>query len=416
MLTNYKNTVTERFLRYVQIDTQSDVNSTTVPSTFKQRHLSELLVQELHAMGILDAELDEYGYVYATIPANTDKPNVPVLCFCSHVDTSPDCSGKDVKPLIHYNYQGQDLVLPDDPSQVIRCAEHPDLPAQMGNDIITASGTTLLGADNKAGVAEIMDAAYYLIQNPAIKHGKVRILFTPDEEIGRGTNHVDLQKLGADYGYTIDGETLGSLEDETFSADGVLLTIEGVSQHPGFAKGKMESALKIAAEVVARLPKDGLSPETTEGKEGFIHPTDMSGTVEQAKVSFIIRDFTEEGLKAHEAVLEGILAEVLKNYPHARAKMEVFEQYRNMKVILDQYPEVIQNAIEAIEMAGIEAKQMSIRGGTDGSRLSFMGLPCPNIFAGEHAFHGKHEWVSIQDMEKAVETIVHLCAIWEAKA
>lgn len=414
MLKNYKNTSTERFLKYVQIDTQSDSNSTSQPSTLKQKDLSKLLVQELIEMGIQDAHLDEFGYVYATIPSNTEKP-VPVICFCSHVDTSPDCSGAGVKPIIHKNYQGQDIVLPDDNSQIIRFADHPDLAHQLGNDIITASGTTLLGADNKAGVAEIMDATYHLVNNPAIKHGTVKILFTPDEEIGRGTAAVDLEKLGADFGYTIDGETLGSLEDETFSADGVKISIQGVSQHPGFAKGRMESALKIAAEIVANLPKETLSPETTEGKEGFIHPVGISGMVENATVEFIIRDFSVEKLHEHEAVLKEIMDKVLINYPNSIAIFEVFEQYRNMKEVLDKTPQVTAYAFEAIERSGIKAKQMSIRGGTDGSRLSFMGLPCPNIFAGEHAFHGKHEWVSVQDMEKATETIIHLCEIWEEK-
>lgn len=412
MLKNYVNTCTERFLAYVQIDTQSDAHSSLQPSTLKQKDLSALLVQQLQQMGIVDAHLDDFGYVYATIPANSEK-NVPTICFCSHVDTSPDCSGTNVKPMIHRNYQGQDLVLPDDVTQIIRLSEHPDLAHQFKHDIITASGTTLLGADNKAGVAEIMDAAYYLVNNPAIKHGTVKILFTPDEEIGRGTAAVDLVKLGADFGYTIDGETVGSLEDETFSADGVVITVQGVSQHPGFAKGRMESALKIAAEIVANLPKERLSPETTEGMEGFIHPVGISGMVESATIEFIIRDFTEEKLQAHEATLKGIMEGVLSGYPNASATFQVQEQYRNMKVILDQYPHVTAYAMEAIRRSGIEAKQMSIRGGTDGSRLSFMGLPCPNIFAGEHAFHGKHEWVSIQDMEKAVETIVNLCCVWE---
>ncbi|MEA5405163.1 peptidase T [Arcicella sp. DC2W] len=414
MLKNYKNTSTERFLKYVQIDTQSDSNSATQPSTLKQKDLSKLLVQELVEMGVQDAHLDEFGYVYATIPNNSEKA-VPVICFCSHVDTSPDCSGEGVKSIIHQNYQGQDIVLPDDNSQIIRFADHPDLAHQFGNDIITASGTTLLGADNKAGVAEIMDAAFHLVNNPEIKHGTIKILFTPDEEIGRGTAAVDLEKLGADFGYTIDGETLGSLEDETFSADGVKITIHGVSQHPGFAKGKMESALKIAAEIVANLPKETLSPETTEGKEGFIHPVGISGMVETATIEFIIRDFSVEKLHEHEAVLKTIMEEVLLNYPNSKAKFEVFEQYRNMKEVLDNYPEVTAYALEAIERSGIAGKQMSIRGGTDGSRLSFMGLPCPNIFAGEHAFHGKHEWVSVQDMEKATETIINLCKIWEEK-
>ena len=415
MLKNYKNTATERFLKYVQIDTQSDPYSDSQPSTEKQVNLSRILVEELINMGIKDAHVDEFGYVYATIPSNSIK-DIPTICFCSHVDTSPDCTGANVKPIIHKNYQGQNLVLPDDTSQIIKFLEHEDLAHQIGNDIITASGTTLLGADNKAGVAEIMDAAYYLVNNPDIKHGKIKILFTPDEEIGRGTKAVDLKKLGADFAYTIDGETLGSLEDETFSADSVKITITGVSQHPGFAKGRMESALKIASEIVAKLPKNTLSPETTEGMEGFIHPTNITGMVEMATVEFIIRDFTVEKLHAHELVLSEIMNNVLRNYHNSKATFEVHEQYRNMKEILDKFPHVSEYAMEAIRRSGIEPNLRSIRGGTDGSRLSFMGLPCPNIFAGEHAFHGKHEWVSVQDMEKAVETIVNLCMVWEEKS
>ena len=414
MLKNYKNTVSERFLKYVQIDTQSDPYSESQPSTEKQINLSRILVEELIDMGIADAHLDEFGYVYATIQSNSTK-NIPTICFCSHVDTSPDCTGANVKPIVHKNYQGQNLVLPDDNNQIIRFLEHEDLAHQIGNDIITASGTTLLGADNKAGVAEIMDAAYYLVNNPDIKHGKIKILFTPDEEIGRGTQAVDLKKLGADFAYTIDGETLGSLEDETFSADSVKITITGVSQHPGFAKGRMESALKIASEIVAKLPKNTLSPETTEGMEGFIHPTNINGMVEMATVEFIIRDFTVEKLHAHELVLSEIMNNVLRNYHNSKATFEVHEQYRNMKEILDKFPHVSEYAMEAIRRSGIEPNRRSIRGGTDGSRLSFMGLPCPNIFAGEHAFHSKQEWVSVQDMNKAVETIVHIACIWEEK-
>ena len=415
MLKNYKNTSTERFLKYVQIDTQSDPYSDTQPSTEKQMDLSKVLVDELLEIGIKDAHLDEFGYVYATIPSNSTK-NVPTICFCSHVDTSPDCTGEGVKPIIHENYQGQDLILPDDKIQIIKLLEHEDLAHQIGNDIITASGTTLLGADNKAGVAEIMDATFHLVNNPTINHGKIRILFTPDEEIGRGTKAVDLKKLGADFGYTIDGETLGSLEDETFSADAVKINITGVSQHPGFAKGRMESALKIASEIVSKLPKNTLSPESTEGMEGFIHPTNISGMVEMATLEFIIRDFTVEKLHAHELVLSEIMNNVLRNYPNSKATFEVHEQYRNMKEILDKVPHVSEYAMEAIKRSGLEANRRSIRGGTDGSRLSSMGLPCPNIFAGEHAFHGKHEWVSVQDMEKAVETIVNLCVVWEEKS
>lgn len=415
MLKNYKNTVKERFLKYVQIDTQSDPYSDTQPSTSKQINLSKILVEELLEIGIPDVHLDEFGYVYATIPSNSKK-NVPTICFCSHVDTSPDCSCEGVIPIIHENYQGQDLILPADITQIIKSSEHEDLAHQIGNDIITASGNTLLGADNKSGVAEIMDVANHLVNNPNITHGKIRILFTPDEEIGRGTKAVDLKKLGADFGYTIDGETLGSLEDETFSADAVKINITGVSQHPGFAKGRMESALKIASEIVSKLPKNGLSPESTEGMEGFIHPTNISGMVEMASLEFIIRDFTVEKLHAHELVLYEIMNNVLRNYPNSKATFDVHEQYRNMKEVLDKVPHVTEYAMEAIRRSGIEPNRRSIRGGTDGSRLSFMGLPCPNIFAGEHAFHGKHEWVSVQDMEKAVETIVNLCIIWEERS
>ncbi|WP_273211952.1 peptidase T [Runella zeae] len=409
------STVLERFLRYVQIDTQSDPHSSTQPSTEKQKDLSRVLVNELFEMGLVDAHLDEYGYVYATLHANTPKLNVPVICFCSHVDTAPDCSGKGVKPLVHQQWDGSDIVLPDDTSQVLRIADHPDLAAQIGNDIVTASGTTLLGADNKAGVAEIMDAVYQLVNHPEIKHGTIKILFTPDEEIGRGTAKVDLEKLGADFAYTIDGESLGTLEDETFSADAVKITIYGVSTHPGFAKGKLENAIKIAGDVLAALPKDRLSPETTEEKEGFIHPTHMEGILEKVVLEFIIRDFSVEGLHEKETFLKNILDSVLVNYPNSRADFEVIEQYRNMKEVLDQHPQVSEYALEAIKRSALTPIRRSIRGGTDGSRLSFMGLPCPNIFAGEHAFHSKLEWVSVQDMQKAVEVIVNLCQIWEEK-
>ena len=408
--------VLDRFLRYVQIDTQSDPQSESFPSTSKQRDLSNLLVTELQELGITDAHLDEHGYVYATIPGTSDKTGIPVICFCSHVDTSPDVTGANVKPIVHRNWDGSDIVLPDDPGQVLRISELHDLDQQIGNHIVTASGSTLLGADNKAGVAEIMAAAEYLMSHKDIKHGVIKVLFTPDEEVGRGTEKVDLVKLGADYGYTVDGEAVGTLEDETFSADGLRITIHGVSTHPGYGKGKLENALKIGADILASLPKTSLSPETTEAKEGFIHPVFMEGIQEKATLDFIIRDFTEAGLKEKEELLKNITDTVLKLYPNSTAEIKVTEQYRNMKEILDQHPQVIQNALEAIERAGLNAVQRSIRGGTDGSRLSFMGLPCPNIFAGEHAFHSRLEWVSVQDMEKAVEVIVHLCQVWEEKA
>ncbi|MCC7245869.1 MAG: peptidase T, partial [Saprospiraceae bacterium] len=363
-------------------------------------------------MGISDAHLDDHGYVYATIPTNTDK-KVPVICFCSHMDTSPDCSGEGVKPIVHRNYQGKDIVLPDDASVVIRMADHPDLKHQMGHDIITASGTTLLGADNKAGVAAIMSAAKILLDNKQLKHGKIRILFTPDEEIGRGVDKVDMKKLGAKYGYTIDGETAGSIENETFSADGAQVIIHGVSAHPGFAKGNMENALKIAARIVAKFP-DKLSPEHTEGRQGFIHPVTFEGNVEKAVVRLIIRDFTESGLKKHAKTLQQIVDKVMVAFPNSKAEVKISEQYRNMGKVLRRHPQVVDNALEALRRAGFASPlQSSIRGGTDGSRLSFMGLPCPNLFAGEHAFHSKQEWVSVQDMNKAAETIVHLAQVWE---
>src|SRR6185312_14571277 len=408
-------TVTERFLRYVTIDTQSDPASDTIPSTSKQKDLGNLLVNELIEIGLQDAHIDEYGYVYATIPSNSEKSHVPVICFCSHMDTAPDCSGTGVKPIVHKNYMGQDMVLPDDPGQIIRVADHPQLKEQFGNDVITASGTTLLGADNKAGVAEIMDICYQLINHPEIKHGDIRILFTPDEEIGRGVDKVDIGKLGAYAGYTMDGESAGNMENETFSADGAKLIIHGISSHPGFAKGKMQSAIKIAGQIVAALPHD-LSPEHTEGKHGFVHPVNIQGHVETAEIDFIVRDFDDEKLKQHAEVIREVAESVVARFPGTGYTLDIKPQYRNMKKVLDQHPEIVEYGMEAIRRAGLRAQLCSIRGGTDGSRLSFMGLPCPNIFAGEHAFHSKHEWVSVQDMQKAVETILNLCMIWEERA
>jgi tripeptide aminopeptidase len=408
------DTVIDRFLRYVVIDTQSDPSSSTQPTTEKQKGLGRLLVDELQAIGLSDAHLDEHGYVYATVPSNVDKP-VPVICFCSHMDTAPDFSGTNVRPQIVRNYAGGDIRLPGDPNQVIRVADHPELRNQIGNDIVTSDGTTLLGADDKAGLAEIVTAAQILVDNPDIRHGTIKILFTPDEEVGRGVDKVDLAKLGADFAYTMDGETAGHIEDETFSADGVDITIAGVAIHPGFAKGKMENAIKIAGAIIDRLPKD-IAPETTEGRQGFIHPTGVTGSMEKASLSFIIRDFTDEGLAAKEALLEGIVKDVMAGYPGSTYSFEVKEQYRNMKAVLDRHPEIVENAVEAVRRAGMTPVRGSIRGGTDGSRLSFMGLPCPNIFAGGHAFHSPLEWVSRQDMEKAVRTIVELAKVWEERA
>lgn len=408
--------VLQRFLRYVKVDTESDPESTSFPSTSKQKDLSRILVQELLEMGVEDAHLDEFGYVYATIPSNSEKKNIPVICFCSHVDTSPDCSGKGVKPIVHENYQGEDIILPDDPKVVIRPQDHPDLRDQIGTDVVTASGTTLLGADDKAGVAEIMEAAHILMNSPAIKHGEIKILFTPDEEIGQGVKHVDINKLGAQFAYTMDGEKAGTIEDETFSADGVQVTIQGVSVHPGFARGKMVSALKIAAAIINNLPKDKLSPETTSGKEGFVHPTNLSGGVDSARIEFIVRDHQTALLIQHQQTLREVIEHILADFPGASYALEVTEQYRNMKEVLDQHPEIMEIGLEAIRRVGLRAERRSIRGGTDGSRLSFMGLPCPNVFTGGHAFHGKMEWVSRQDMEKAVLTVLHIVNIWEERA
>lgn len=415
MFHSYSYTVAERFLRYVQIDTQSDPQSVTTPSTEKQKVLSALLVQELQQMGIQDAMLDEHGYVYATIPSNTKK-KVPVICFCSHVDTAPDCTGTGVKPLLHKNYNGGDIVLPDDATQIISPNDHPYLKMKTGEDIITASGTTLLGADDKAGVAVIMDMANFLMLHPELKHGAIKILFTPDEEIGRGVDKVDLQKLGADYGYTLDAGERGAFEDETFSADGVTITFSGVSAHPGYGKNKLVNAIKAAAAFIDALPGNGLSPETTEGREGFVHPVHINGIAEKVTLQFIIRDFNTRKLSEYESMLEQTLTTTLKNFPGASATFEVKEQYRNMKEVLDEHPQVSEYALLAMERAGVEPMRSSARGGTDGSRLSFMGLPCPNLFTGEMAFHGKHEYVSVQDMQKSVETIVHLAQVWEEKS
>src|SRR5665213_2836083 len=410
-----KDSIAGRFMRYAQIDTQSDPKSGTHPSTEKQKNLGNLLVQELKEIGIAEAGIDEFGYVYATIPSNSKK-SVPVICFCSHMDTAPDCIGTNVKPILHKNYNGEDIVLPDDPSQVLSPVVYPYLKTQIGGDIITASGYTLLGADDKSGVAAIMQAADFLIKNPSLKHGEIRILFTPDEEIGEGTAKLDMKKLGADFGYTLDGGELGSLEDETFSAYGAKITINGVISHPGYAKNKLVNALKVGAEILHALPTTEWSPETTEKKEGFVHPVRFEGIAERATLEFIIRDFDDENLAAHGRKLKQIAEEVVNHYKGASIEFSIKEQYRNMKKILDQHPQVAEYAAEAINRAGIDVKTESIRGGTDGSRLSYMGLPCPNLFTGMQGIHSKLEWIGVNDMAKAAETIVHLCMVWEEKA
>jgi tripeptide aminopeptidase len=409
-----QNSITERFMRYVKIDTQSDPRSNAQPTTEKQKDLSKILLSELQQLGIT-SELDEHGYVYATLPSNSDK-DVPVICFCSHVDTAPDCSGTNVKPILHKNYDGKDIVLPDDTTQVLKITDTSYLKHHIGSDIITASGNTLLGADDKSGVAAIMEAASYLIKNPAIKHGEIRIVFTPDEEVGKGTARIDMQKLNAKFGYTLDGGEAGSLEDETFSADFASIIIHGVIAHPGYAKGKLVNALKIAGEILDTLPKNEWAPEVTEKKEGFVHPVRVEGIAERAVVEFIVRDFDNDKLTAHGERLKKLAEDVLKKYPEATMEFTIKEQYRNMKGILDKHPEVVTYAAEAIERAGLQVRTESIRGGTDGSRLSYMGLPCPNIFTGMQGIHSKLEWIGVKDMMKSAETIVHLCTIWEEKS
>lgn len=405
-------TCVERFLRYVTYDTQSSEESTTFPSTEKQKILGRQLVEELLAMGLQDAAMDEWGYVTATLPANVSHP-VPVIGLIAHMDTSPEVSGANVKAMIHHNYQGGDIHLPA--GVVIRAAETPALASQIGHDIITSDGNTLLGADNKAGIAEIFSAIGWLIAHPEIPHGTLRIAVTPDEEVGRGTEHFDVARFGADLAYTIDGENLGEVEDESFCADSVTIKISGVNLHPGYAKGKLVNAIKIAAELVDRLPKDALSPETTHQREGYVHPHNFSGSVEEATLKFLIRDFTVEGLHEKEAWLRQLAESVLAAYPKAKLDFKVDESYRNMKYEIDKNPQVVTLAMAAVERAGVVPVKGLIRGGTDGSRLSYQGLPTPNIFTGGHNFHSRQEWISIQDMQKAVEVIVHLAQLWAEK-
>jgi len=405
----------DRFLSYVKYDTQSSEESETYPSTLKQLELSKKLVQELNELGLQDVELTEHGYVFATLPSNVDY-KVPTIGLIAHVDTSPDVSGENVQPVIHKNYQGGDIILPKDKSQVIEFDMNPALKNCIGHDIITTDGTTLLGADNKAGIAEIMGAIVYLLNNPNIKHGKIRIAFTVDEEVGTGTKYFDIEQYGADYAYTIDGETAGEVEDETFCADTAIVKVKGINVHPGYAKGKMVNAIKIAAEFIDRLPKDAVSPETTEKREGYLHPNGIKGSVELTEIVMLVRDFTVEELKEKEALLEKIARELTDKYHPGSVSIEIKESYRNMKYKLDEHPQVVEYALEAVGRTGLKPIKNLIRGGTDGARLSYMDLPTPNIFTGGHNFHSQKEWISIQDMEKAVETIVNLVQIWAEKS
>ena len=405
--------VADKLMRYVQVDTQSDPESLTYPSTEKQKELSKMLVKELIEMGVSDAEMDEWGYVFATIPGNSTKENIPTICFCSHVDTAPDCSGANVKPILHQNYQGQDIILPDDPSQVITVKDHPYLSKRIGDDIITASGLTLLGADDKAGVAIVMQLAQELMNNSSHIHGDVRILFTPDEEVGRGVDKLDMDKLNADIGYTLDGGPRGSLEGDTFSANSMTIRFKGVSAHPGYAKGKMVNAVKVMSYFIDQLPPASFSPETTSGSQGFVHPYNLKGQLEESSVDFLIRDFDTQNLEKHQKVLTDLAEATIHHFEGSSFEVEVKEQYRNMREVLDEHPHIEANALQAMKRIGIEPQQDLVRGGTDGSRLSFMGLPCPNLFTGEMAIHSKHEYVSVQDMEAAVKTCIEILKVYE---
>jgi tripeptide aminopeptidase len=402
-------TVKERFIKYVQIDTEADPVSDTSPSSAKQKNLTAIILQELIEMG-LAATTNDSGYIYASLPSNVGEGKDKIF-FCAHLDTAPDCSGKDVKPILHENYQGKDIVLPDDTSQVINTTKYPALKNKIGHDIVTASGLTLLGSDDKSGVAAIVDAFYQMAKNPELKHGEVKMLLTTDEEIGRGVNHVDIALLDADYGYTLDGGDLGALEFENFSANKVVVEISGVSAHPGYAKGKMESAIKIACDIVAVLPKDTLTPEATDGMQGFIHPTSIEGKLESAKIEFILRDFETSKLDEYKDFIDRTCKKVLSKYPNSSVKVTSNAQYRNMKEVLDKYPHVTNHAVQALKNLDIPVKISAIRGGTDGAVLSHKGVPCPNLFAGEQAIHSKHEWVSVQDMERAVDMVIEICRI-----
>lgn len=404
-------TVVDRFLKYITFDTQSAEESKVFPSTEKQKILGKYLKDELVQMGLRDIEFDEFGYVYATLEANISQ-KVPTIGLIAHMDTSPDVSGANVSAIVHQHYKGEVITFPGNADLKLIPAENPALKNQIGHDIITTDGTTLLGADNKAGIAEIFDAIHFFIQHPEIKHGKIRIAITPDEEVGMGTRYFDIKKFGCEYAYTIDGETLAEVENETFCADSMSLIVSGVNLHPGYAKNKLVNSLKIAAEIIDHLPKDRLSPETTEKREGYVHPHQIQGGVEETIVKFLIRDFTVEGLKEKEQFVEKLAREVINRHPRARLEVKVDESYRNMRYVLEKYPEVVEKAVQAIENAGLTPVRGAIRGGTDGSRLCYEGLPTPNVFTGGHNFHSKTEWISIQDMKKAVEVIIHLILIW----
>jgi tripeptide aminopeptidase len=414
-----KESVLDRFLRYVKIETRSEEDSKTFPSTDKQWDLLRLLHEELLGMGLKDVTIDEHGYVFATVPSNLPPEHamkVPVIGFISHVDTSPAITGTNVKPQVHKNYQGGDIVLPGDHTQVIHASEYPNLEKRyIGMDIVTSDGTTLLGADDKAGVAEIMTAVDMFLQNPDIPRGTIKVGFTPDEEIGKGADHFDVKRFGADFAYTMDGGPLGEIEFESFNAFAANVTIEGVGVHPGYAKGKLVNAIRILGDFITRLPRE-LSPEMTEGREGYLHPYVVDGQAEAVRLRILLRDFDMEGIEKQQKLLRDIASEVQQLHPKAGIAVEFKESYRNMRYQVEQEPRLVQYAEEAIKRTGIEPHQTLIRGGTDGSRLSYMGLPCPNLYAGGEAFHSQREWVPVQVMEKASETIIRLAEIWAERS
>lgn len=410
-----KTSCLERFLRYVQIHTTSDPFSASYPTTARQFDLLRLLEKELRELGLEEVDIDQHGYVMGTIPATTLKEGVPAIAFVAHVDTSPDMPGDAVKPIVHRHYAGNDLVLPDDASAVLRPGEAEDLALAIGHDIVTASGRTLLGADDKAGVAEIMAAAEYLMAHPEIPHGRIRVVFTPDEEVGRGTEQIDVAKIGAAFAYTLDGGGHSQVECETFSADSIAITFHGRNTHPGYAKGKMINSIKVAADFIGRLPKNGLSPETTDGYEGYVHPNVVTASVDKTTVDLLVRDFASPGLKDKEQWLVELAAATVADWPGTTFTHTVRETYRNMREVIDLYPHVLENAEEAMRRAGLTPKRVPIRGGTDGSKLSFMGLPTPNLSSGQHNIHSRTEWADVWEMEKAVEVIVEICRVFEEK-
>ncbi|MBK7366833.1 MAG: peptidase T [Candidatus Eisenbacteria bacterium] len=416
MSATLREAILERFLRYVKYDTQADPASTTIPSTAKQLVLLNVLVDELKALGLSDAFLDDKGIVMATLPANTKKANVPVIGFLAHVDTSPEMSGLNVKPIVHRAWAGGNIVFPDDPTAVLEPAKLPALAARKGDDIVTASGTTLLGADDKSGVAVIMGVLEHLLAHPEIPHGAIRVAFTPDEEIGRGVRQFDVKRFGAYCAYTLDGEGRGRMDAETFSADAMTVTFQGFNTHPGLATGVMVNSIKIASDFVNRLPKTGLAPETTGEREGFVHPMGMEASVDRTTVKFIIRDFETPGLAVKEAMLEKLARETCADWPGSSVTFEVKNSYRNMRDVLAKVPQVVENVREAMRRANVTIEESRIRGGTDGSILSEMGLPTPNLFCGMHEFHSRLEWVSAHDMEKSADVVLQLAQVWEERA